>query len=206
MLIIVEHPLLKQRLTCLRDRNTSCADFRRAAEDMTLILALEATRHLEMREIEVDTPLTTARGYAHRRPVVCIPILRAGCGMEAGFQTLIPDCITGFIGLKRNEETLEPEQYYLNLPACLPDADVFIVDPMLATGGSLAKAIELLHTHGAKRISVLTLLAAPEGKALLEARFPEIPIYSSVLDDHLNERGYIVPGLGDAGDRIFGTL
>ena len=203
---IVNHPLLAHKLTILRDKNTSTKDVRGLVSEIGMLLTYEATRDLPLTEREVETPLckTVAPTLAGKKFAV-VPILRAGLGLVDGVLRMVPSARVGHIGLYRNEETLEPVKYFCKMPKDIAERDVLIVDPMLATGGSAAAAIGFMKEYGCTNIKLMVLLAAPEGIELLQREYPEVPIYCGAVDDHLNERGYIVPGLGDAGDRIFGT-
>lgn len=205
MLAVSSHPLIIQDLSILRNRHTAPDAFRRALHRVSQLLAMEATAHLELRPAEVETPMERSTVAVLRHPVILVPVLRAGLGMVDAFLTVIPDAQVGHIGLYRNEETLQPVEYYGKYPERLAEADVYILDPMLATGGSAAAAARILQGHGALRIRLVALVAAPEGVRRMEEQFPEIMIHTAALDRGLNEKGYIVPGLGDAGDRIFGT-
>ncbi len=205
MLHISNHPLVQREVTVLRNRETSSASFRSALRRVSQLLAYEATRDLSLRACEVRTPLESTRGSVLDKAVILVPVLRAGLGMVDAFLDSIPDARVGHVGLYRNEDTLEPVEYYGKYPAALEAASVFLLDPMLATGGSAAAAVQLLRSRGAEDIRLISLVSAPEGVALLEASFPDVPVYTAALDGGLNEKGYIVPGLGDAGDRIFGT-
>ncbi len=203
---ILTHPLLRHKLTILRDENTGVRDFRGIVSEIATLMCYEATRDLSLEEIEVQTPIGTARGYSLAgKKLAIIPILRAGLGMVDGILTLIPSAKVGHVGLYRDEETLQPVEYYCKLPEDIAERDVIVLDPMLATGGSASAAITLLKRHGVQRIKLMNILAAPEGVAQIIADHPDVEIYCAALDECLNERGYIVPGLGDAGDRIFGT-
>ena len=202
----VTHPLVRHKLGLLRDVNTDTEMFRRLVNELTLLLTYEATKDMGLEEVEVETPLE--RMTAHRIPgkkVAVCPILRAGMGMLDGVLSLIPVARVGFIGLYRNEETLEPVEYYVKLPADIAERDVLLLDPMLATGNSTAHAIDVLKRAGATRISLVSLIAAPEGVARIQDAHPDVDIFVASIDSHLNEKGYIVPGLGDAGDRLYGT-
>lgn len=203
---IVDHPLIQHKISLLRDRNTGTKEFRDLVSEVAMLLCYEATRDLPTEEVEVETPIALARTKVLAgRKLALVPILRAGLGMVDGMLSLIPAAKVGHIGLYRNEETLEPVEYYCKLPADCGEREVFVTDPMLATGGSAAAAITMLKEKGVKNIHFLCIIAAPEGvKALTEAH-PDVDVYIGALDDHLNDHGYIVPGLGDAGDRIFGT-
>ena len=202
----VTHPLVRHKLGLLRDVNTDTEMFRRLVNELTLLLTYEATKEMGVEQIEVDTPLerTTAYRIPGKKVAVC-PILRAGMGMLDGVLSLIPVARVGFIGLYRNEETLEPVEYYVKLPADIADRDVLLLDPMLATGNSTAAAVTTLEHAGASSISLVALIAAPEGVAHIQRDHPDVNIFVASIDSHLNEKGYIVPGLGDAGDRLYGT-
>jgi len=202
----VTHPLVRHKLGLLRDVETDTEMFRRLVNELTLLLTYEATSDVALEAIEVETPLE--RTGAERIPgkkIAACPILRAGMGMLDGVLSLIPVARVGFIGLYRNEETLEPVEYYVKLPADIAERDVLLLDPMLATGNSTAHAIEVLKRAGATRISLVSLIAAPEGVARIQDAHPDVDIVVASIDSHLNEKGYIVPGLGDAGDRLYGT-
>lgn len=204
--IIPDHALIKHKITILRDKNTTVSDFRKLIGEIAMLLGYETTKDLELSETPVTTPLCETTGYTLSKQVVLVPVLRAGLGMVDAFLSLIPAAKVGHIGLSRNHETLLPEEYYLNLPSDISEREVLVLDPMLATGGSAAAAIDLIKKKGAKNIKYVGIIGAPEGvKALTEAH-PDVDIYLASLDEKLNEKGYIVPGLGDAGDRIFGTL
>ncbi len=202
----VRHPLVRHKLGLLRDVGTSTEMFRRLVNELTLLLTYEATKDMSLEDIEVETPLerTTAQRIPGKKVAVC-PILRAGMGMLDGVLSLIPVARVGFIGLYRNEETLEPVEYYVKLPADIADREVLLLDPMLATGNSTAAAVDTLKRAGAKHITLIALIAAPEGVAHIQRDHPDVNIVVASIDSHLNEKGYIVPGLGDAGDRLYGT-
>jgi uracil phosphoribosyltransferase len=204
--IEVKHPLVRHKLGLLRDVATNTEMFRRLVNELTLLLTYEATKDMGLEEIEVETPLemTIAQRIPGKKVAVC-PILRAGMGMLDGVLSLIPVARVGFIGLYRNEETLEPVEYYVKLPADIADREVLLLDPMLATGNSTAAAVTTLKNAGANQITLISLIAAPEGVAHIQADHPDVRIVVASIDSHLNERGYIVPGLGDAGDRLYGT-
>ncbi len=203
---VVDHPLIRTRLSRLRDASTSPAEFRRHLQGIGRLMAYEITANFPLREIQVETPLETATGFELERPIVLVPILRAGLGMVEGIQELLPEAFVGHIGLARNEATLQPERYYCKLPSVLPDAVVLLVDPMLATGNSSTEAARQIREAGARDIRFINLVSAPEGIRHFRQCEPEVPIYTAAIDRQLNEKGYIVPGLGDAGDRYFGTL
>ncbi len=204
--VIMDHPLIQHKIGYIRRKETGTKDFRDTVGEIAMLICYEATRHLELADVEVETPIckTIAKELKGKKMAI-VPILRAGLGMVDGMLTLIPAAKVGHIGLYRDPETLKPVEYYCKLPADCADREVFVVDPMLATGGSSVAAIDMLKQHGCKKITFMCIIAAPVGiKALTEAH-PDVNVYVGALDDHLNENGYIVPGLGDAGDRIFGT-
>ncbi|NWK55391.1 uracil phosphoribosyltransferase [Verrucomicrobiaceae bacterium N1E253] len=203
---LIEHPVINDRLARLRQRDCPSSEFRRYVREIAQLMVPAVTATLETQTIEVTTPMTTTQGEHLSHPVILVPILRAGLGMLEGFLQLLPEASVAHIGMSRNEETLQPESYYFNAPEQLPDADVLIIDPMLATGGTAAAAISELKRHGAKRLRLACLVAAPEGIQHLNHSHPDVPIFYPALDEGLNESGYILPGLGDAGDRIFGTV
>lgn len=203
---VIEHPLVRVKLTRLRDEKTSSEEFRARLAELSTLLVFEATRDLQTRPQRIRTPLTTHEGSALAHPIIVAPILRAGLGMVEGMLHVMSDVSVGHIGMKRNEHTHRPESYYFNLPKHLPEADVFVVDPMLATGHSASAAIAKLKEAGAQRIRFICCLACPEGLGQLSEAHPDVPIYTAAVDAGLNENAYIVPGLGDAGDRYFGTL
>lgn len=205
---LLDHPLVLTAVSELRHRDTPTSRFRARVRELAKHLIYEATRDLTIDPVEVPTPVGTAWGHSlGDRPIIIAPILRAGLAMMEAAHELLPEAQVRHVGLKRNEETLEPEEYYLKLPARLrPDTTVLILDPMLATGGSAVAAVEAFKKRGATRIKFLGLLAAPEGVARLHGAHPDVAIYLSALDERLNDQGYIVPGLGDAGDRAFGTV
>lgn len=202
---IISHPLVQYKLTIMRRKETSSGEFRRLLREITLLMGYEITRDLPLEDIEIETPLCRAAGkrLAGKKPVI-VPILRAGFGMEDGLLELIPSARVGVIGLYRDPVTHEPVEYYCKLPDAAGRLFI-LIDPMLATGGSACAAISLLKKHGAKKIIFLSLLAAPEGAARVEKEHPDVDVYTAALDERLDENKYIIPGLGDAGDRIFGT-
>lgn len=203
---ILNHPLLQHKLTILRSKDTSTKDFRELVSEIAMLMTYEATRDLPLEDVEVDTPV--ARGTFKTlsgKKLAIVPILRAGLGMVDGVLKMIPAARVGHIGLFRDPETLEPVKYYCKMPADIAERDVIIVDPMLATGGSASAAIDFMKEYGCKHIKLMSVLTAPEGIARIEKDHPDVEIYVAAMDDHLNEHGYIIPGLGDAGDRIFGT-
>lgn len=202
---VISHPLIQHKLTIMRKKDTSSADFRRLLQEITVLMGYEITRDLPLETIEIETPVAPAVGKRILgKKLGIVPVLRAGFGMVEGMLQLIPSARVGVVGLYRDPKTLEPVEYYCKLPDTTA-RDFVIVDPMLATGGSGVAAIDLLKKHGIKNIKFMCLLAAPEGVKRINEAHPDVPIYTAALDDHLNEHGYIVPGLGDAGDRIFGT-
>ena len=203
---IVDHPLIQHKISLMRDRNTGTKEFRDLVSEIATLLCYEATRDLPTEEVEVETPIALARTHVLAgRKLALVPILRAGLGMVDGMLTLIPAAKVGHIGLYRNEETLEPVEYYCKLPKDIAERDVFVLDPMLATGGSASAAITFLKGYGCKHIKLMNILAAPEGIEVIRRDHPDVEIYVAAVDEKLNEHAYIVPGLGDAGDRIFGT-
>jgi uracil phosphoribosyltransferase len=205
-LTIVSHPLVQHKLTLMREKDTSTASFRQLLREISLLLAYEVTRELPMTTTRIETPLTAMDApVIEGKKLALISILRAGNGLLDGILELIPAARVGFIGLYRDHETLQPVQYYCKVPDHLEDRVSIVVDPMLATGNSSAAAIALLKEKGARNIRFLCLLAAPEGIARMKEAHPDVPIVTAAVDSHLNELGYIVPGLGDAGDRMFGT-
>ncbi|MFD1883055.1 uracil phosphoribosyltransferase [Paracoccus pacificus] len=205
-LTIVSHPLVQHKLSIMRNKDTSTAGFRRLLREISLLLAYEVTRGLELTTTRIETPLGPMDApILDGKKLALISILRAGNGLLDGILELIPAARVGFVGLYRDPETLQPVQYYYKVPAELEDRMVIVVDPMLATGNSSAAAIDLLKKSGARNIAFLCLLAAPEGVARMREAHPDVPIFTAALDEKLNDHGYIVPGLGDAGDRMFGT-
>ena len=205
-LTIVQHPLVQHKLSIMRDVTTSTAGFRRLLREISLLLAYEVTRELEMTTTRIETPLEPMDAPTlDGKKLALISILRAGNGLLDGILELIPAARVGFVGLYRDPETLQPVQYYCKLPDHLDERICIVVDPMLATGNSSAAAVDLLKKAGARNIRFLCLLAAPEGVARMKEAHPDVPIVTAALDSHLNDHGYIVPGLGDAGDRMFGT-
>lgn len=202
---VITHPLIQHNLTLLRDTRTNPQEFRRLLEEIASLMVYEATRTWESVSIPVTTPLAPAKGSRLKREVVLVPVLRAGLGMLDAILQLIPHARVGFIGLKRNEETLEAMSYLKSLPADLSTAEILLIDPMLATGGSTEAALDLLTERGAQRVRLVNLVAAPEGIRRVHARYPKIPIFTAAIDARLNDKGYILPGLGDAGDRLFGV-
>ena len=210
---VADHPLVAHKLTTLRDISTPTHEFRRLADELVTLLAYEATRHLQVDEVEVETPVTTATGVKLAGPPpMIVPVLRAGIGMLDGMIRLLPGAAVGFIGLARDEETLIATTYAARLPADLTGREIFVLDPMLATGGTLETVIRLLLDRGAAGVTAVCLLAAPEGLQRIDGAFPDdktrvpVRVVTGALDERLNEHGYIVPGLGDAGDRLFGAV
>ena len=203
---IVDHPLIQHKISLMRNRHTGTREFRDLVSEVAMLLCYEATRDLPTEEVEVETPICLARTKVLAgRKLALVPILRAGLGMVDGMLNLIPAAKVGHIGLYRNEETLQPVEYYCKLPKDIAEREVIVLDPMLATGGSASDAITQIKKHGARHIKFIGLIAAPEGLKTLHANHPDVDIYVGALDAKLNDNGYIVPGLGDAGDRIFGT-
>jgi uracil phosphoribosyltransferase len=203
---VMEHPLIQHKLTLLRDKNTGVKEFRELVEELSLLMGYEVTRNLTVEETEIETPIcrTNSKVIAGKKLGI-VPILRAGLGMVDGMLKLIPAAKVGHVGLYRDPETLMPVEYYCKLPSDVAERDLIVLDPMLATGGSASAAISFLKDKGAKSIKLVNLIAAPEGiKAVVEAH-PDVEIYVAAVDERLNDHGYIVPGLGDAGDRLFGT-
>lgn len=204
--IVMTHPLIKHKVTLLRDKNTSSKDFRDLANEIAALMAFEVTRDLETVEVEVETPLEVTTGEVlSGKKLALVPILRAGLGMVDGMLEVLPSARVGHVGLYRDPETLEPVEYYCKLPKDISERDIFVLDPMVATGGSANAAIQFLKERNCKNIRLVCLIAAPEGIAEVEKENPDVDIYVGVLDRQLNDHGYIVPGLGDAGDRLFGT-
>jgi uracil phosphoribosyltransferase len=204
--VVVDHPLVQHKLGLLRDQTTPTQVFRQLVDELTLLLTYEATKDMATEECEIQTPLerTTAQKISGKKVAVC-PILRAGVGMLDGVLSLIAGARVGFIGLYRNEETLEPVEYYVKLPQDISERDVILLDPMLATGNSTAAAVATVKRAGAHSIRLIALIAAPEGVERLQAEHPDVTIVVASIDRELNDRGYILPGLGDAGDRLYGT-
>ena len=203
---LLDHPLLQHKLSILRDENTSVKDFREIVSEVATLMCYEATRDLPLKEVEVQTPV--AKAVTHQisgKKLAIVPILRAGLGMVDGILTLIPSAKVGHIGLYRDPETHQPVEYYCKMPNDIAERDVIILDPMLATGGSAAAAITFIKGYGCKHIKLMNVIAAPEGIACIQKEHPDVDIYVAAVDEKLNDHAYIVPGLGDAGDRIFGT-
>ena len=203
---ILNHPLIQHKISLMRKKETGSKDFRELASEVATLMCYEATRDLPLKEVTVETPICRCKTkMIAGRKLAIVPILRAGLGMVDGMLTLIPAAKVGHIGLYRDEETAKPIEYFCKLPCDISEREVIVVDPMLATGGSAAEAIGEMKKRGCKHIKLMVLVAAPEGIKFLQEKHPDVDIYAGALDDHLNEKGYIVPGLGDAGDRIFGT-
>ena len=204
--VIMDHPLIQHKIGFIRRTTTGTRDFRETISEIAMMICYEATRDLKLQDVEVESPIckTTVKELKGRKLCV-VPILRAGLGMVDGMLTLIPTAKVGHIGLYRDPETLKPVEYYCKMPADVSEREIFVVDPMLATGGSSVAAIQMLKDRGCKHIPFMCIIAAPEGLKAMQEAHPDVDIYVGSLDEHLNEHGYIVPGLGDAGDRIFGT-
>ena len=204
--VIMDHPLIQHKIGIIRKKDTSSKEFREMISEIAMLMCYEATRDLKLADVEIDTPIckTTVKELKGKKLAV-VPILRAGLGMVDGMLAMIPAAKVGHIGLYRDPETAEPVEYYCKLPEDCANREVFVVDPMLATGGSSAAAIRMLKEKGVKNIRFMCIIAAPEGVKRMQEEHPDVDIYIGALDDHLNDHGYIVPGLGDAGDRIFGT-
>ena len=203
---ILDHPLLQHKLSILRDERTGVKDFREVVSEIATLMCYEATRDLPLEDVEIKTPITTStfKTIAGKKLAI-VPVLRAGLGMVNGILTLIPSAKVGHIGLYRDPETLEPVEYYCKMPNDIAERDVIILDPMLATGGSASAAIQFIKNYGVKHIKLMNIIAAHEGIERVHHDHPDVDIYCAALDEKLNDHGYIVPGLGDAGDRIFGT-
>ena len=203
---IADHPLIQHKVTLLRDKNTGSKEFRELIQEITQLMCYEATRDLPLCEVEVETPITITKSKVIAgRKLAFVPILRAGIGMVEGALELVPAARVGHIGLYRDPETLKPVENYCKLPGDISEREVIVLDPMLATGGSAVDAIAQIKKRGPKNIKFMCIIAAPEGLEALQAAHPDVQVYCASLDEHLNDHGYIVPGLGDAGDRIFGT-
>ena len=203
---VIDHPLIQHKLTLIRDIRTGTKDFRELLEEIAMLMAYELTRDLPLEEIEVETPVAKCRAKVLAgKKISVVPILRAGLGMVSGVLQLIPAAKVGHIGVYRDPQTLKPVEYYCKLPPDVSEREVIVIDPMLATGGSSVAAIDMLKRGGAKQIKLMCLVAAPEGVKIVNDAHPDVEIYTAAVDECLNDHGYIVPGLGDAGDRIFGT-
>lgn len=204
--VVIDHPLIQHKLSMIRDAETGSKDFRELVEEVAMLMAYEVTRDLPLEECQVQTPVATAT--CHRlagEKLGIIPVLRAGLGMVQGILNLYPTARVGHIGLYRDPNTLQPVEYYCKLPSDLPDRELIVLDPMLATGGSAAAAIELVKRKGGRKVKLLSLIAAPEGIRVVQEAHPDVDIFTAAVDDYLNDHAYIIPGLGDAGDRLFGT-
>jgi uracil phosphoribosyltransferase len=205
-LTVLDHPLIQHKLTLLRERSTSTRDFKQLVSEISLLMAYEVTKDLPTEPLDIETPLEPMTGRAvSDKKLTLVPILRAGLGMVDGISQLLPTARVGHIGLYREEDSLQPVRYYAKLPGDEPNRDFFVLDPMLATGGSATAAVTTLKAAGGRRIRLLCLVAAPEGVRRMLDGHPDVPVFAAALDRGLNERGYILPGLGDAGDRLFGT-
>jgi uracil phosphoribosyltransferase len=202
---IIDHPLVQHNLVKLRDKRTGPEEFRRALAVVATLMVYESTRSLATRSVSIQTPMARARGSRLKHEVVLVPVLRAGLGMLFSILQLIPQARVGFIGMKRQEKSLRANSYLESLPKDLSDREILLIDPMLATGGSSVSALNLLRERGGKRVRLVNLVAAPEGVRLVRSRFPKVPIFAAALDKRLNRNGFIMPGLGDAGDRLFGV-
>ena len=203
---VFDHPLIQHKLSILRDKGNSVKEFRELISEIAMLMCYEATRDLPLEDVEIETPVAkaTVKRIAGKKLAI-VPILRAGLGMVDGMVSMMPNVKVGHIGLFRDPETLEPVKYYFKMPPDIDERDVIVVDPMLATGGSASAAIQFLKNDGVKHIKLMCIIGAPEGVERVQKDHPDVDIYVAALDDHLNDHGYIVPGLGDAGDRIFGT-
>ncbi|APF20638.1 uracil phosphoribosyltransferase [Caldithrix abyssi] len=204
-LFIIEHPLLQAKLTVLRDKRTKRQEFRQTLSEIAMLMTYDITRNIPVSHVKVETPLEETTGTVLNKDVTLVPILRAGLGMIDGILELLPDARVGHVGVYRDKKTLLPVEYYLKLPENVKETFVILVDPMLATGGSALAAIEILRQKGIKELNFLCLVAAPEGVRAVHEKFPDVKIFTAALDRQLNEHGYILPGLGDAGDRLYGT-
>lgn len=202
---IIDNPLVKYKLTKMRDVKTNCKDFKELLKEITALMMYEVGKSMALKKITINTPLQKTTGYALKNEVVLVPILRAGLGMSDGISQILPQAKLGHIGLYRNEKNLKPVEYYSKLPNDTCNSDVLVLDPMLATGGSVIRAITIIKEHKPKSIKFIGLVGAPEGLKALNSKFPDVDVYLCALDEKLNKSGYITPGLGDAGDRIYGT-
>ena len=203
---VFDHPLIQHKLSILRDKNTSVKEFREIISEIAMLMCYEATRDLPLADVDVDTPVALAKcKRIAGKKLAVVPILRAGLGMVDGMVSMMPNVKVGHIGLFRDPDTLEPVKYYFKMPPDIKERDAIVVDPMLATGGSASAAITFLKETGVRHIKLMSVIGAPEGVKKMQEDHPDVDIYVAALDDHLNDHGYIVPGLGDAGDRIFGT-
>ena len=205
---VIDHPLIQHKLTIMRMKETGTKDFRQLLEEISMLMTYEITRDFPLKDVEIETPMgkCTGKQLAASRKVCVVPILRAGLGLQSGVVNMIPTAKVGHIGLYRDPETLKPVEYYCKMPSDIAERTMLVVDPMLATGGSASAAITMLKEKGAKNLILMCLVAAPEGVQVINEDHPDVPVYVAAVDDLLNDHGYIVPGLGDAGDRIFGTI
>lgn len=204
---VIDHPLIQHKLTIIRDKNTGTKYFREVVNEIARLLAYEVSREMPVEDVEIETPLVkSVQKQLAGKKVVIVPILRAGLGMVDGMLDLIPAAKVGHVGMYRDQETMEPVEYFVKLPSGLEERQMLVVDPMLATGGSAVAAIDALKKRGANNIKFVCLVAAPEGVKVLQEAHPDVDIYTAALDERLNEKGYILPGLGDAGDRLYGTM
>ena len=206
MYVEVDHPCVQHKLALIRDKETGHKKFRELTNEITMFVCYEALKRVEVEEVQVETPIATATCHKIANDIVVVPVLRAGVGMLEGILGLLPNARVGFVGMQRDEETATPVEYYQKLPRFDRGALYIVVDPMLATGGSTIATLELLKAGGVEKAIVVCMVTCPEGIAAVEATHPEVPIYTASVDDHLNEKKYIVPGLGDAGDRLYGTI
>lgn len=203
---VMDHPLIQHKISLLRDKSTGTKDFRAMVDELAMLMAYEVTRDMPLKEVEIETPVAVAKTKViSGKAIAIVPILRAGLGMVNGILSLVPSARVGHVGLYRDPETLQPVEYYCKLPNDIDTRDIIVLDPMLATGGSATDAISLIKKHGGKNIKLMCILAAPEGIEVVEKEHPDVNIYIGAVDKQLNDHGYIVPGLGDAGDRLFGT-
>ena len=203
--VVFDHPLITHKISLMRDKNTPSKQFRELVEEVAMLMTYEVFRDFPTKEVEIETPLTTTKCKMLAEDVAVVPILRAGLGLVEGVVNLFPTAKIGHIGMYRDEETLEPHEYFCKLPSDIAERRILLVDPMLATGGSAIDAVKLLKKRNCKNITFMCMIAAPEGVANFVKACPDVPVYCGSLDERLNEKGYIMPGLGDAGDRIFGT-
>ncbi len=203
---VMDHPLIQYKITMLRDEKTNVKDFRELANEIALLMGYEATKDLELTDVKVKTPIQETTGKTITKQVALVPILRAGLGMVEALMSLIPAAKVGHVGLYRDPQTHEPVEYYCKLPTDIEQRQVLVLDPMLATGGSAVAAIDFIKKRGAKKIKLMNIIGAPEGVKAVQEAHPDVDIYIGALDEKLNENCYIIPGLGDAGDRLFGTL
>ena len=204
--LVMDHPLIQHKVSLMRDKETGTKEFRELLNEISMLMAYEVTRDLPLREVEIETPICRAQTKVIAgKKLAIVPILRAGLGMVDGIMSLVPSAKVGHIGLYRDPNTLEPVEYYCKLPEDCEEREILLVDPMLATGGSASAAIRFLKRRGCKHIKLVCLIAAPEGTRRIQADHPDVNIYVAAMDEKLNDHGYIVPGLGDAGDRLFGT-